>query len=256
MKKYLVLILILLSFFTWSPLFAAEKTSGKNYDNNVKAIDENAYLKWAGVTPEVLLKFTNNGSMTPAEISKMQETLQSVAPNLVIDGKIWPETAKALSLYGQKNTTTNGGEAAVPTSDSNTVIVTEKVPGADCTCIANWAQTQELWKDQAWPVKPGIGESACDNIVYRKYQCTITAGGGLVGFQKIMAEITRVFVYITLLFWVLAIVGLGIGYAIFSGGDEEKTKLIKNYAVNLMIGMMLLFFFRYILVFLAPWIFQ
>lgn len=59
-----------------------------------------------------------------------------------------------------------------------------------------------------------------------------------------------------MLLGVLAIVGLGIGYAVFSGGDEEKTKMVKGYAMNLIIGLTILFFFRYILQWLAPWIYQ
>lgn len=126
-----------------------------------------------------------------------------------------------------------------PVSKPQTVIVTEKVPWASCTCdIGNKT------------------DADCDgNIEGRRYVCTIPAGW-LVGFQNLFAAIISVFIKITLLFGVLAIVALGIGYAIFSGGDEEKTKKIKNYAINLIIGMIILFFFRYILSFLAPWIFQ
>lgn len=140
--------------------------------------------------------------------------------------------------------TTGGGWASTAEatkSDVNRVSITTPVPGIDVN-----DPTRCQCDDK---------KNNCKDPVTQRWSCTVDSNW-LIGFQKIMAEITRVFVYITLLFWVLAIVGLGIGYAIFSGGDEEKTKLIKTYAINLMIGMILLFFFRYILVFLAPWIFQ
>ncbi len=133
------------------------------------------------------------------------------------------------------------------------VIVTTEIPWAGCTCISTEAAPVDLAPDQAWPPRPPV--VSCGNPDTRKFKCTIPTWW-LVGFEKLFAEIIRVFVYITLLFGVLAIVALGIGYAVFSGGDEEKTKKIKNYAVNLIIGILILFFFRYILTFLAPWIFQ
>ncbi|MFZ2256320.1 MAG: hypothetical protein WAW59_07545 [Patescibacteria group bacterium] len=66
------------------------------------------------------------------------------------------------------------GVFAAPT----TVIVTEKVPGASCTCKAS--------------CNPG------DPIEKRKYECTVDTG--LAGFQNMFATIIRWFVNIVMLF--------------------------------------------------------
>jgi ABC-type uncharacterized transport system permease subunit len=61
---------------------------------------------------------------------------------------------------------------------------------------------------------------------------------------------------IVLLLGVLAVVGLGIAWS-FAGGDDIKAKsTLKKWAVNIIIGLIILFFFTYILRFLAPWVYQ
>jgi hypothetical protein len=42
----------------------------------------------------------------------------------------------------------------------------------------------------------------------------------------------------------------------FGSDSEEYTKKAKWWAKNIIIGLVILFTFRYILQFLAPWIFQ
>jgi hypothetical protein len=114
------------------------------------------------------------------------------------------------------------------------VIVTERVPGAACNCTASCL--------------PG------DPVERRKYECTVTTG--LIWFQNMFATIIRWIVNIVMLIWVLAIVGVGIAWSL-AGGDDAKAKWeIKKWAMNILAGMIILFFFRYILQFLAPWIYR
>jgi hypothetical protein len=70
-----------------------------------------------------------------------------------------------------------------------------------------------------------------------------------------IAAITKWFIYLTMLFWVLALVWAWILWA-WGSESEEYTKKAKGWAVNIIIGLALLFTFRYILWFLAPWIFM
>jgi ABC-type uncharacterized transport system permease subunit len=61
---------------------------------------------------------------------------------------------------------------------------------------------------------------------------------------------------IVLLLGVLAVVSLGIAWS-FAGGDDIKAKsTLKKWAINIIIGLIILFFFTYILQFLAPWVYQ
>jgi hypothetical protein len=69
-------------------------------------------------------------------------------------------------------------------------------------------------------------------------------------------EIIKWVVYIIMLLGVLAVVWLGIFSAVTGSADEWGAKMAKKWATNIIIGLVLLFTFRYILGFLAPWIFQ
>jgi hypothetical protein len=58
-----------------------------------------------------------------------------------------------------------------------------------------------------------------------------------------------------MLLGVLALTVMGILWSI-AGADEPKVKAMKGWFTNIIIGLTILFFFRVILSFLAPWIFQ
>lgn len=122
--------------------------------------------------------------------------------------------------------TSNGGNTS-PTK----VLTTEEVPWANCVC-APWAN--------------------CSKVETRKYECTV--GKWLTAFQNMFREIVRWIVYVVMLLGVLAIVGAGILWA-WGSDSEEQTKKAKWWVVNIIIGLAILFTFRYILGFLAPWIF-
>ncbi len=113
------------------------------------------------------------------------------------------------------------------------IVVTEEIPGGTCICIT---------------------EDNCIKPETRKYECTLE-WTGLTSFQKLIAAITKWFVYLTMLFWVLALVWAWILWA-WGSESEEYTKKAKGWAVNIIIWLALLFTFRYILGFLAPWVFM
>jgi hypothetical protein len=127
--------------------------------------------------------------------------------------------------------------AATPTK----VIVTEMIPGADCKC--QWATASD-----------GKTCATSVSVEKRKYECEVKPG--LAGFQQMLATIIKWFINIVMLCAVLAIVGLGIAWS-FAGWDDAKAKTsLKKWWVNIMMGLIILFFFRYILQFLAPWIYK
>ena len=140
-----------------------------------------------------------------------------------------------------------GDASTQGTNGTTTIFTTEVVPGADCICAVdnrdskdiNWGATLE---SQCWP------------ITTRKYKCTLPTG--LSGFQTVFAKIIRYVINIVLLLGVLAIVGLGIAWS-FAGGDDVKAKsTLKTWAINIVMGLIILFMFRYILLFLAPWVYN
>lgn len=151
----------------------------------------------------------------------------------------------ALSIYPSMST-------VFATTTPRTVIVTEMVPGAECKCIAEGA-ADNVPADGVWPVLPGKWEAACATVEKRKYECTIQPG--LEWFQNMFATIIRWLINIVLLIGVLAIVWLGIAWSL-AGGDDAKAKSeLKKWAINILVGLIILFFFQYILKFLAPWIY-
>jgi hypothetical protein len=136
------------------------------------------------------------------------------------------------------------------------VIVSERIPGVECRCIYGNATAND---DQWVPLLNAVSADpwACSSSVpvqKRKYECTVE--GGLAGFQWILASIVRWFVYIVMLLGVLSLVGLGIAWSLAGGDDAKAKSSLKKWAVNILVGMIILFFFRYILQFLAPWIYQ
>lgn len=71
-----------------------------------------------------------------------------------------------------------------------------------------------------------------------------------------LATIIKWFIYVAILVSVLALVGLGIAWSL-AGGDDIKAKTgLKKWAINIMIGFVILIFFTTILRFIAPWIFM
>lgn len=132
---------------------------------------------------------------------------------------------------------------AAEESNTNTTIVSEMVPWAECSCY--------IGNERSW----NINESCkTGDVTTRKYICT--TGKGLVGFQLVFAKLIRFVVNMVLLLGVLAVVWLGIAWS-FAGGEDVKAKsTLKTWAINIIIGLAILFLFREILVFLAPWVYK
>lgn len=128
------------------------------------------------------------------------------------------------------------------------VIVTEKIPGVECTCIAQW----ETGPGGMWPPTP-VNQDTCWTPATRKYKCTIKPW--FSSFQESIQGITGWFTQIALILSVLVVVLLGIAWAIW-GSSEEKVKFLKWWTINILIGIVTLFFFQYILVMLAPQVFK
>lgn len=135
-------------------------------------------------------------------------------------------------------------------SKPTTVYTTEMIPGAQCECYAE----NKPW-DGNGPTQILKWREACNvSVEKRKYVCTVQPW--LAGFQQILASIIRWFVYIVMLLGVLGIVWLGIAWS-FSGGDDAKAKSkLKWWAINILIWLTILFLFRYILIFIAPWVYN
>ncbi len=189
--------------------------------------------------------------------------------NLSLDGKIWGQTGPLASAQtlgtiapgpGGNNTplSPTGQAGAITPAWASTpaadwpvnVIVTEMIPGAKCTCIAI---NNEILDSKDSVAMANSDGNNCKNPQTRKYSCEVAKWLG--GFQSIFREITRWVVYITMLLGVMAIAGAGILWA-WGSESEEYTKKAKWWVMNILIGLVILFTFRYILGFLAPWIFQ
>lgn len=116
---------------------------------------------------------------------------------------------------------------------STTVIVSEKVPGANCTLLS-----------EQWPLKPWEADN---------YQCEIWRGFSAV--TSIMWAIIKYFTFLAWLFWVLFIVVNGIMYS--AGGMDQSVKdEAKKRIIGTLVGLILLFMSGLILNILAPWIYK
>lgn len=139
---------------------------------------------------------------------------------------------------------TNTANANGTATKTTTVIVTEDIPGANCTCIGTQS-TDGL----TWPPR----QNYCWDPATRKYRCEVKSG--FASFQEILAAMIKWIVFISALLGVLSLAVLGVMWSL-SGADSEKTKKVKWYFINILVGLTILFFFRYILAFLAPWIYK
>lgn len=245
MKFTRILLILLLSCLTYDTLHAAYDPTAKSvintnpsdpkyYDNNPQTnalIAANPALQAFAQNNAAALNtaITNNGWQCGVQcVAALTASMNSATPS------------------GPTNTTNagptpaNGNAANAQAGAPTEVYVTERVPWAKCTCAAKGG---------------GGGEECTSNITVenRKYMCTV--GKWLSAFQEMFRSITRWVVYVTMLLWVFAIAWAGIMWA-FGSDSEEYTKKAKWWVMNIIIGLIILFTFRYILWFLAPWIFE
>lgn len=157
---------------------------------------------------------------------------------------------------------TNWTPPATQTNDNNKnnikkVILNEKIPGGNCECAKKKAETPKDSKDildnyeiLKWPAcitDPNTGERPV-------YICSHASG--LSGFQQTLASVIRWVIMVCLLLGVLAIAALGVAWAMAGAEDSETKKFLKNWIINLIVGLIILFLFQPILKFLAPWVYQ
>lgn len=133
---------------------------------------------------------------------------------------------------------------------TSTVVVTEIVPGTDistCKCLL----TNGEWSDT--PMTKDWQKTCETNIAKKKYKCEMK--WGMESFTKIFSGMIRWIVNISMLLAVLALVVMGILWST-TGADSDKVKAVKWWFINILIGLLILFFFRAILGFLAPWVYK
>ena len=134
------------------------------------------------------------------------------------------------------------------------IFTSEIVPGAKCQCITAPSTPNDDDGNKNVDIKWATGVACKGPVASRKYICEVPTG--LAGFQWVFAQVIRFVINIVLLLGVLAVVGLGIAWS-FAWGDDIKAKsILKTWAINIIIGLAILFFFRYILIFLAPWVYK
>lgn len=121
---------------------------------------------------------------------------------------------------------------------------TEPVPWASCTCVA---------KDENGEVTHDIRKINCGSITKRLYECSIPEGSS--GFQEIFKTMVRWIAIVATLLGVLALVALGIVWAMTGGTDSTAKKFLKEWIQNIIIGLLILYTFGFILKLLAPWVY-
>lgn len=138
------------------------------------------------------------------------------------------------------------------------VVVSELVPGANCYCIKDHPTLTGAYTPETtnitWAPWKNANTKVCNTPVQkRKYFCEIKPG--MSGFQEMFRSIVQWIIAIWVLLGVLAIVALGIAWSFAGGENPEYKKFLKEWVMGVFIGLIILFLFGYILMFLAPWIF-
>ncbi len=141
-----------------------------------------------------------------------------------------------------ETTQTNSTGSGSTGSGETLTYVTEPVIGADCKCV----------------VKNGSGEIVanplmCGDITNRLYECKVPEG--MAGFQSMFRAVVKWIAIVATLLGVLALVALGIAWAISGGQDSKMKKDLKEWIQNIIIGLLILYTFGFILRFLAPWVY-
>ncbi|PID84240.1 hypothetical protein CSB09_02105 [Candidatus Gracilibacteria bacterium] len=122
--------------------------------------------------------------------------------------------------------------------------LTEPVIGADCKCV---------YRDDEGNIHDENQLLCNQKVEKRLYKCTIPEG--MAGFQSIFKSMVRWIAVIATLLGVLALVALGIAWAVTGGEDTEAKKFLKKWIQNIIIGLLILYTFGFILRFLAPWVY-
>lgn len=140
------------------------------------------------------------------------------------------------------------------------VLTTEKVPWYNCVCAVKLKENATDTERNAsvnWYVEKKILDwnDSCQNtdLTKRKYICT--AEEWFEWLQNSFREIIRWVVQISILLGVIWLAAFGVIYSVTWNWDSTYKKQLKEYITGLIVGLLILFFFRYILLGLAPWVF-
>ena len=151
--------------------------------------------------------------------------------------------------WAQENSTSN---------ISQKIIQTAETPGANCTPARKpqkWnASEEEEAKKNQWYIPVKITDFKGIPIEERAYICD--SPQGMAGLQEFARNLIRWVINIALLLGVLWIACLGVAWIIAGDNDTEEKRKIKWWLTNLIVGLIILFFFQQILRFIAPWIYN
>ncbi len=243
MKKSLFISLILSACFFVTGLNIAHATPFDDYISsrfsalskpNITTFTTIDGKPWASVTVgNTTVVATDNG----ATLHLMNWDTNTMTPI----NSDWTSKGQTCTIWSTCDTATNTLAVTAIQSWPIKIFTTELIPGAKCVCVA----TSTRWTE---------GEACTGPVEKRRYECTVQPWLG--SFQTMFASIIRYLINIVLLLWVLAIAWLGVAWT-WAGWDDAKMKsALKKWWVNIVVGLIILFLFRYILGFLAPWIYQ
>ncbi|MDD2487808.1 MAG: hypothetical protein PHS92_05590 [Candidatus Gracilibacteria bacterium] len=229
MKKTLIIILLSFSFIGTG--IASERSQGTDYNNNAEG--EGSYeAMGAGTDFEATFGAPANGtSYSRAEVEQIQKDLNEMHEGeagyvpIPVDGLIGEKTIDAFDTAPYEELEAAKSDTPKPM----TVIVTEKIPGTDCTPVGS-GNTPET----------------------RKYKCTIKPG-----FQTAMELIGGLIKYATFisaLIGVLMLTASGIHLSM-SGIDSGAKAKAKEQFTKIIGGLVLLFLIGFVLNTVAPWIY-
>ena len=109
-------------------------------------------------------------------------------------------------------------------------------------------------KKNQWYIPVKITDFKGIPIEERAYICD--SPQGMAGLQEFARNLIRWVINIALLLGVLWIACLGVAWIIAGDNDTEEKRKIKWWLTNLIVGLIILFFFQQILRFIAPWIYN
>ena len=116
-------------------------------------------------------------------------------------------------------------------ANSNCIIVTEDIPGANCTLV----------------------DSGKKDVTNKRYQCPVEAGFG--GVMSVIAKIIQYLTFLAVLVGIFMLVASGIQMSL-AGGLSGAKEDAKNRIEQVIQGFVLLFATGYILSIIAPWVYH
>lgn len=148
--------------------------------------------------------------------------------------------------------------AAEAQNEKTTIFVTEMIPGGECECVKKSTKDEEgrniTGLERAERAADGKSCAAKIPPQERLYQCKVEKG--LKGFQGVIRVWIKWILNFATILGVLAIAALGVVWTTSGSENPEQKKFLKEWLIGLIIGLGIVFFFQFILRFLAPWIYN